>query len=206
MSSYVPPPEGMATQHEGTEGLAINNTAVNPFMTILAMKTTAKLYSRRGSSTVRISPRKIVKTDPWFHLTEAATMKFVSEHTSIPVPKRMIKELQSLKPKGNGVSSCVGGSLRDSRIPRSRPRLGPFISVNEFHLWLRDYLQPAEHSTWGDEQEWEEIKEMAAKQDGPMLREQNGEIEFAKCLTSSQLSWKWRRLDTDGGETFEGIT
>ncbi|KAL4922709.1 kinase-like domain-containing protein [Aspergillus aurantiobrunneus] len=72
--------------------------------------------------------------------------------------QRMIKELRSLEPpKAQGVSSCVGGSLRDSRIPRSRPRSGPFESVNEFHLWLRDYLQPFEHSTW----------EMAAKQDGP---------------------------------------
>ncbi|RDW93566.1 uncharacterized protein DSM5745_00888 [Aspergillus mulundensis] len=208
MLSYVPPPDGMATQHKGTEGLAINNTAINRFMTLLALKTTARLYSRSGSC-LRISPHKVVKTDPWVHLTEAATMKFVSEHTSIPVPKvycsfvrknrayivmermrgdeapnawaklteesrqqllidlqRMIKELRSLKPKGNGVSSCVGGSLRDSRIPRSRPRFGPFKSVNEFHLWLRDYLQPAEHSTWGDEQDWEEIKEMALKQDG----------------------------------------
>lgn len=80
--------------------------------------------------------------------------------------KQMTDELRSLKPPmGGGVSSCVGGSLRDSRIPRSRPRFGPFGSVNEFHLWLRDYLQPAEHSTWGDDQDWEEIKKMVIKQD-----------------------------------------
>lgn len=135
-------------------------------------------------------------------------MKFLSEHTSIPVPKvycsfvrknrayivmeriqgediptawrslsentrqkifndlrDMIQELRALSPKSNRVESCTGGSLRDSRIPRSRPRFDPFESIDEFHLWLRDYLQPSEHSSQGDEQEWEEIKKMAVLQD-----------------------------------------
>ncbi|KAL4810737.1 kinase-like domain-containing protein [Aspergillus unguis] len=210
MSNYVPPPDGLATQHDGTQGLAINNTRFNRFLTLLALKTTARFCWRCGSCK-RISRHKIVKSDPWTHLTEAATMKFVSENTSLPVPrvycsfvrknrayivmerirgeevpsawgnlneqsrqkvfdelKSMMNELRSLKtPKGNGVSSCAGGSLRDSRIPMSRPRFGPFGSVNEFHLWLRNYLNPAEHSTWGEEGEWEEIKQMAAKQDKP---------------------------------------
>ncbi|KAL4950479.1 kinase-like domain-containing protein [Aspergillus filifer] len=98
--------------------------------------------------------------DVWDKMTEDSRQKLLSELQD------MVRDLRSLKPsKGHGVSNCFGGSLRDSRIPKSRPRFGPFGSVNEFHLWLRDYLQPEEHSTWGDEQEWEEIKRMAAKQD-----------------------------------------
>ncbi|KAL4881281.1 kinase-like domain-containing protein [Aspergillus karnatakaensis] len=208
--AYVPPPDGRVCQHEGTERLAINNTKLNRFLTLLALKTTAKLYTRNGPCK-RISRHMIVKSDSWTHLTEAATMKFVSENTSIPVPKvycsfvwknrayivmqriqgrsipsawrdlsqesrqelfnslkAIIQELRSLKPsEGTGVESCIGGSLRDSRIPKSQPRFGPFETINGFHLWLRNGLRPLERSTWGDEQEWEEIKAMAAKQDGP---------------------------------------
>ncbi|KAL5337677.1 kinase-like domain-containing protein [Aspergillus crustosus] len=196
--AYVPNSDGRATQLEGTEKLAINNTSLNRFFTLLALKTTAKLH-------------KIIKSDSWTHLTEAATLQFISENTAIPVPKvycsfvrknrayivmerikgkeipsvwkdldeqsrhnvfsslkGMMQELRALKPaEGTGVQSCVGGSLRDSRIPKSRPRFGPLQSINEFHLWLRDGLQPTEHQPWGDEQEWEEIKQMGATQDGP---------------------------------------
>ncbi|KAL2826834.1 kinase-like domain-containing protein [Aspergillus cavernicola] len=124
-------------------------------------------------------------------------MKFVSENTSIPVPKvycsfvrknrayivmeriqgeevpsawnrltedsrqklfnelqRLMQELRALKPpKGAGVESCAGGSLRDSRIIRSCPRFGPFKAIHEFHLWLRNYLEPRglhQCSTHGD--------------------------------------------------------
>ncbi|KAL4793602.1 hypothetical protein BDV19DRAFT_391028 [Aspergillus venezuelensis] len=93
-------------------------------------------------------------------MTEDSRQKLLSELQG------MIRDLRPLNPaKGHGVSSCLGGSLRDSRILKSRPRFGPFGSINEFHLWLRDYLQPEKHSTWGDEREWEEIKRMATQQD-----------------------------------------
>ncbi|KAL4941459.1 hypothetical protein BDV06DRAFT_194360 [Aspergillus oleicola] len=180
MSNYVPPSDGLATQHDGSEEIAVHNTLFNRLLTLLALKTTAKFCSQCGSC-IRISRKRIVKTGPWVHLTEAATMKFVSDNTPVPVPKvycsfvrkihayivikrvdgqevpsawgklngqprqqifdelrSMMKELRALKPpKGSRVSSCVGESLRGSRIPRSRPRLGPFDSIQDF-LWLRE--------------------------------------------------------------------
>ncbi|KAF5550700.1 serine threonine kinase [Fusarium mexicanum] len=82
--------------------------------------------------------------------------------------RRMLEELRALvPPNGAGVESCIGGSLRDSRIPRSRPRFGPFKTVQEFHRWLREDLEPDSHSAHIEEQDWKDIKEMIAKQDGP---------------------------------------
>jgi hypothetical protein len=48
--------------------------------------------------------------------------------------RRMFQVLRALvPPDGVGVQSCLGGSLRDSRIPRSRPRFGPFKTIQDFH-------------------------------------------------------------------------
>ncbi|WXC64563.1 hypothetical protein SNK03_010373 [Fusarium graminearum] len=81
--------------------------------------------------------------------------------------RQMFQELRTLPPPpSTGVQSCLGGSLRDSRIPRSRPRFGPFKSIQDFHLWLRDGLRPEEHPDRGDD-DWKGIKDMASKQDGP---------------------------------------
>ncbi|ORY02288.1 kinase-like domain-containing protein [Clohesyomyces aquaticus] len=72
--------------HNGTEHLAINNTFIRRVLTRLALHTTARFYSRDGL-VVPISRHLIVKTGRRVHLTEAATMKFVAENTSIPVPR-----------------------------------------------------------------------------------------------------------------------
>ncbi|KAI5464362.1 kinase-like domain-containing protein [Mariannaea sp. PMI_226] len=207
---YSPPADQTASQHEGTGFLAINNTALHRLLTRLALKTTALLY-RRNRPCVPISKHVIVKTGPFAHLTEAATMSFVTANTSIPVPRiycsfvhknraflvmerirgsslaeawrtlsdadlenifsqlrRIFQELRALPlPPGTGVESCQGGSLRDSRIARSKPRFGPFKTIHGFHLWLREDLKPEEHPTREDDEDWKRIKEMVAKQDGP---------------------------------------
>ncbi|KAK7946428.1 uncharacterized protein PG986_010749 [Apiospora aurea] len=68
--------------------------------------------------------------------------------------RRIMQELRSLKPPGDaGVQSCTGGSLYDARNNRAFPRMGPFQTVHAFH-----------HE---EEQDWEDIREMAALQDGP---------------------------------------
>ncbi|KAI1160665.1 kinase-like domain-containing protein [Nemania serpens] len=85
-SSYVPPPYYIETQHNGTEHLAINNTFFRRFVTRLALCITAKFYSPDGVC-FPISKHKIVKTGRRIHLTEAATMKYLAENTTIPVPK-----------------------------------------------------------------------------------------------------------------------
>lgn len=79
----------------------------------------------------------------------------------------MIRELRALQPPpGTGIESSGGGSLRDSRIARSRPRFGSFKTIQDFHLWLREHLRPEEHANRQDDQDWKDIKEMVAKQDG----------------------------------------
>ncbi|THW98763.1 kinase subdomain-containing protein [Aureobasidium pullulans] len=66
--------------------LAINDTAFNRLFTRLALKTWGRLYKSNGFCSP-ISRKKIVKTGPYVHLTEAATMRYIAENTSIPVPK-----------------------------------------------------------------------------------------------------------------------
>ena len=197
------------SQHKAAN-LAIRDTFSRRFLTLLALKTTARFYSQDGVC-FPITRTKIVKTGPFVHLTEASTMQFVTDKTSIPVPKvhcsfvhrncayivmeriqgedipkawaklsedsrrkillqlkRMMQELRALKPpQGTGVESCIGGSLRDSRIVQCSSRFGPFKTIQGFHLWLRGNLQPSRLDDRENDRDWQEIKDMAAKQDGP---------------------------------------
>lgn len=192
-------------QHRDTEHLAIHNTWNRRWLVLLALKTTARFHTWLGFC-VPITTNIIVRTGPYVHLTEAATMLFIAKNTSIPVPKvycsfvhknraylamerirgndlptawkrlskesrqkvfdqlqKMVREMRSLKPPpGTGVESCVGGSLRDSRNPRSCPRFGPFTTIQHFHLWLRENLQL---SQVGDQPDMQDVRDMIATQD-----------------------------------------
>lgn len=75
-----------AAANEGTESLAINNTFFRRWFTILALKTLRKLHKFDGLCHP-ISKHATIRKGYRLHLTEAATMKFVAETTSIPVPK-----------------------------------------------------------------------------------------------------------------------
>lgn len=196
--------------HKNTEGLAINNTFFRCMVTLLALKTTARFYKRDGIC-VPISKHKIVKSGIWVHLTEAATMQYLAENTSLPVPKihcsfvhkgrayivmeriqgdvlpkawgerseeslqnilaqlrSMLQELRALQPPPHtSVESCVGGSLYDSRILRKVSRFGPFTTIQEFHLYLRENCDPSTIQNVEIAQDLEDVKDMAAKQDGP---------------------------------------
>jgi aminoglycoside phosphotransferase len=202
--------QNLKAQHEGTESLAIKNTFIRRICTLVALKTTARLFKRNGTC-IPISKHLIVKTGPYVHLAEAATMRFVADNTSLPVPKvfcsflhkdrayivmeriqgeaiptawkrlseesrekkfsqlkTLFQELRALKPThGTSVVSCVGGSVREARIPRPLPRMGPFKSIQKFHLFLRDNLQPKETKDKKEDEDWQRIAEMVAKQDGP---------------------------------------
>ncbi|KAI0855419.1 kinase-like protein [Xylaria cubensis] len=203
-------PDNTVVQHEGITHIAINNTLFRRCFTLLALKTIARFRSYKGPC-MAISKHLIVKTGPFVHLTEAATMAFVAAKTSIPVPRvycsfvyrnrafimmervqgrplaevwnslsdteqehvlwqlrDMVQELRAIPPPSNArIESCVSGSLRDRRIPKSWPGFGPFKTVQDFHLWLREGLRPEEHPDRKSDQDWEDIKEMVAKQDGP---------------------------------------
>ncbi|OIW31574.1 kinase-like protein [Coniochaeta ligniaria NRRL 30616] len=212
MAPYVPPPDNAATQHDETEHLAINNTFFRRTWLLFQYKALRRLrLARYDGNCLLLSKRLVVKTGPYVHLTEGATMHFVAANTSIPVPgvycsfvhknqayivmerlpglgipkvwktlseaqldsiceqlRHMLEELRALQPPpGAGVQSCVGGSLRDFRIPHCRPRMGPFKIIHEFHTWLRDGFRPDEDPD-SDATEYDvEVREMAAKQDGP---------------------------------------
>ena len=205
-------PKSHDTQHQGTSHLAVHSTFPSRLLTLIALKTTARLYRRDGPC-VPISKHLIVKRSPFVHLTEAATLQFIAANTSIPVPRvhcafvrknraylvmqrlpgaslatawpslsvaqlatifkqlrAILAELRALPPPpGAGIQSCIGGSLRDSRIARSDPRFGPFENTQAFHLWLREGLRLEEHPERDDpgDQEWQSLKAMAARQDGP---------------------------------------
>ncbi|KAF2264792.1 hypothetical protein CC78DRAFT_516300 [Lojkania enalia] len=182
-SLYVPPEYNIETQHNGSEHLAINNTFIRRFLTLLALHTTAKFYSRDGLC-VPISKHKIVKTGRRVHLTEGATMKYRIQGEELPKAwksmskesvesvfaqlRKIFQELRALTPPpGTGVESCVGGSLYDSRIPRGNPRFGPFKTIQEFHFWLRRDLKPEDLKDREKDQDWHNLQDMMSKQDGP---------------------------------------
>jgi serine/threonine protein kinase len=75
-----------APSDETGQDLAINNNLISRLFTRIALKTWGKLYKLNGFCRP-ISRKLIVKIGPRVDLTEAATMKFISENTSIPVPK-----------------------------------------------------------------------------------------------------------------------
>ncbi|RVX71707.1 hypothetical protein B0A52_03891 [Exophiala mesophila] len=212
------PIDNISVQHAGTEHLAVRNTILNRFLTLLALKTTARFFQRHGPCSP-ISQNLVVKTGKFVHLTEAATLRFIRSNTTIPVPRvhcsfihdnqayiamerirgetiadawpslstsdleslfaqlrHILKEMRSLRPFGTGVRSCTGSSFRDSRIPRSKPRFGPFETIHELHVWLRDGFQLEQHQGRDrdrqrqrqlDDQDWTEIQDMISKQDGP---------------------------------------
>lgn len=77
-----------------------------------------------------------------------------------------LDELRALEPPSGAVQSCIGGSLADIRIAHARnKRFGPFDSVAEFHLWLRQYRQlPLTNPHWSEE-EMKAIESMIERQD-----------------------------------------
>ncbi|KAI1804867.1 kinase-like protein [Daldinia bambusicola] len=87
-NTYQSPVDGFDTQHDGTEHLAVNNSLCRRLSTLLSLKLTQwlRIY-KRFCYCYPISKNVIVKCGPWVHLTEAATMIFVAQNTSIPVPR-----------------------------------------------------------------------------------------------------------------------
>ncbi|KAI1370648.1 kinase-like protein [Hypoxylon crocopeplum] len=102
----------------------------------------------------------------WNKLSDADRESIISQL------RRMLQELRAIQPPpGTGVESCVGGSLRDPRMARSQPRFGPFKTIEEFHLWLREG-QSLENFSDGfpnheDTQDTRDFKEMVIRQDRP---------------------------------------
>lgn len=66
----------------------INNTWWRRNFYLLARKITLQLTERGGGGVLDLIGRRVcIKTHPWLSLADAATLQFVAQHTSIPVPK-----------------------------------------------------------------------------------------------------------------------
>ncbi|KAF8849680.1 kinase-like protein [Acephala macrosclerotiorum] len=97
----------------------------------------------------------------WRNLSKESLGKIFSQL------KHMIQELRALEPPPNtGVESCVGGSLYDSRLPHGTPRFGPFKTIQDFHRWLRNNLEPTQIGDDVTAKDADDIKAMVVKQDG----------------------------------------
>ncbi|KHO00643.1 Protein kinase-like domain protein [Metarhizium album ARSEF 1941] len=200
----------MSTKPQEPDGLAIRNTALRRYLTMLALKTTARFYKWDGPCVPVSRSIMVKKGKRVVGLTEAATMAFIAARTKIPVPRvhcsftcnhstyvvmeripgktladawpalsdselehifsqlrDMLRELRALPAPGTAIESCVGGSLRDSRIPWSRARFGPFPSTLAFHRWLRQGLEPGQfpNRERDNGEDWVDIKRMVAMQD-----------------------------------------
>lgn len=86
MTDRQPSPDCADSGPKSTGNLAINNTFVRRLLTISALKILRPFRESDGICTP-ISKHIMIKTGYYVRLTEAVTMKFVAEHTSIPVPK-----------------------------------------------------------------------------------------------------------------------
>ncbi|KAL4796008.1 hypothetical protein BDV19DRAFT_378479 [Aspergillus venezuelensis] len=142
----------------------VNNTFRCRYSTILGVKLLALMRPHHGS-VLMVTDNLCVKYGRRVHLTEASIMRFVAQHTTIPVPKVLcafeqsgivyivmeringdmlgkgwVKRSEKLKlqpPEGTGISSVDGGSLYDCRVPGLSLRFGPFGTAQDFHKHLR---------------------------------------------------------------------
>lgn len=87
MAPYVCPSDNTATQHDGTEHLAINNTFFRRSWLLFKYKSLRSLrLARYDGNCLLLSKHLVVKTGLYVHLIKGATMQFVAANTSIPVP------------------------------------------------------------------------------------------------------------------------
>lgn len=69
-----------------TTSVPFNDTALNRYFTLWAIRLLKSIRPRKGS-VLRLTNRLCVKYGSHVHLSEASTMRFISQKTSIPVPR-----------------------------------------------------------------------------------------------------------------------
>jgi serine/threonine protein kinase len=75
--------------------------------------------------------------------------------------RSMVNAMRALPPPGRGISNVVGGPVYDDRFPRQF-ELGPFQSIRDFHVFLRnDIVEPFPENVYP------EISDMIRLQDQP---------------------------------------
>lgn len=72
--------------------------------------------------------------------------------------KKMVDEMRRLPAPGHGISDVVGGPLYDERFAGPTSMVGPFETIHDFHLFLRNgFTEPVEN--------YPEINDMMRLQD-----------------------------------------
>ncbi|TVY34260.1 hypothetical protein LSUB1_G006966 [Lachnellula subtilissima] len=81
-------PDGMKTlpAEKSTESPSINNTRLRRFLVLATIKLLKHILPSHGAL-IFIADKLCIKFGPLRNLPEASTMRFISQHTSIPVPK-----------------------------------------------------------------------------------------------------------------------
>lgn len=105
-------------QFESTTDGALDDTFLRRFLTLAALKTTARLF-KSIPSCIQISRHKVVKTGPNIHLAEARTMRFIAQNTSLPVPKVWCAFVHK------GRTYIVMERIRGQELPRAWGQLSP---------------------------------------------------------------------------------
>jgi hypothetical protein len=81
-----PRPEQSSNTPSVPETKPINSTVLNRFLVLAAVKLLKRIRPHQGT-VLFISNHLCIKFGEIRHLTEASSMRFITEHTSIPVPK-----------------------------------------------------------------------------------------------------------------------
>jgi hypothetical protein len=94
-------------------------------------------------------------------------MSTASRESVLAQLREIFQELRAIAPpSGTGVQNCVGGPLHDSRILHGHPHFGPFKTIQEFHLWLRQGLKRGDLKDREKDRDWHDLQDMISKQDG----------------------------------------
>lgn len=182
--------------------LGVNNTLWRRVMILSAIRLLDRVRPSVGH-VLFLTDKLCVKIGAFSPLSEASTLQFVAQHTSIPVPKvhcafrhkdctyilmdrihgemvaigwtsrsaeskgkilqqlkGMIQELRSLPPPGPSISGADGGPVYDVRFPGTSKTIGPFKTIHDFHLFLRNGIHKGPTK-------YPEIDRMIALQDRP---------------------------------------
>lgn len=121
-------------------------------------------FVRKGTAHIvmeKIQGQELAKL--WHHISDQTRASLLDQL------RRYVDELRALQPPTTfAVGSCTGGSLQDFRQSRAPPpvRFGPFRTIQDFHIWMRDGLKQGEAANM-EPADLDDVNEMIARQDGP---------------------------------------
>jgi serine/threonine protein kinase len=133
MTPKPAPVQKVDSEQKGVTSPTINDTFFNRLYTRIAHRILGKLHKSAGVCTP-ISRSRIIKTGHRVCLREAATMKFVAEHTSTPVPKVYCSFVYKDR------AFILMERIRGDAIPNAWARL-PEAARQKVYSQLKDMIQ-----------------------------------------------------------------